>query len=307
VSKRRFGAYAIETSNEGKIFFPGSGITKGEVIAYYERIAEYMLPYLAERPLVVQRFPDGIANEGFYQKQIGEYFPDWITTVQVEVGASGDRQELVVCDRLATLVYLANQACITLHPWLSRRDKLHHPDSLVIDLDPAADDFEPARVASLRVKKLFDALGLPSFPKLTGSRGVHVTVPLDRGEDFDSVREFARTAAELLAARHSDDLTVEQRKEKRRGRLYVDVGRNAYGQTAVAPWSVRPLPGAPVAAPIAWPDLERKRIGPRSYTMRNVFRSLAQRGDPWTAAKRAGRSLRKAREELVRLHEKEVR
>jgi bifunctional non-homologous end joining protein LigD len=298
--KRRYGRRSVETSNEDKLFFPEAGITKGEIIDYYERIADRILPHLKERPLVLQRFPDGVAKPGFYQKQVGDYFPDWITTVRVEVESADGTQELVVCDKQATLVYLANQACIALHPWLSRRDEIDRPDLLVIDLDPPAGHFEAARAAALRVRELLEELDLPSFPKLTGSQGVHVAVPLDRSEDFDAVRALARSAMELLAARHPDALTTEQRKNKRRGRLYLDAGRNAYGQTAVAPWSVRPLPEAPVAVPLAWKDLERRGIGPRDYTVKNVFRRLPQR-DPWADMRRRARSLRRARERLERL------
>jgi bifunctional non-homologous end joining protein LigD len=301
MGRRRYGRRSVETSNEDKVLFPRSGITKGDLIDYYERIADRMLPHLRDRPLVLQRFPDGIRKEGFYQKQVGAYFPPWMPTVRVRVGSAGDREDLAVCDGKATLAYLANQACITLHPWLSRRDRLDRPDLLVIDLDPPGHDFEPARIAALRVRDLLGDLGLACFPKLTGSRGVHVVVPLDRSEGFDAVRAFARAAMALLAARHPRELTTEQRKSKRRGRLYLDTGRNAYAQTAVAPWSVRPLPDAPVAVPLAWRDLERRGIGPRDYTVKSVFRRVAKLSDPWTGLRRRARSLGRARERLERL------
>jgi bifunctional non-homologous end joining protein LigD len=306
VPVRRYGRRSVETSNEDKVLFPEAELTKGGLIDYYERMAEHILPHLEDRALVVQRFPDGIHADGFYQKQVGDYFPDWITTVEVEVGSEGGTQELVVCDRKATLGYLANQACIALHPWLSRRDRLDHPDVLVIDLDPPKDDFEAARRAALRVRDLFEEeLELPCYAKLTGSKGVHVAVPLDRSEDFDAVRAFARAAMELLARRHPDELTTEQRKSKRRGRLYLDAGRNAYAQTAVAPWSLRPLPEAPVAAPVAWRQLERGELGPRDYTAANVFRRIANRDDPWADLRRRRRSLGSARARLERLRERE--
>jgi bifunctional non-homologous end joining protein LigD len=307
VGARRYGRISFETSNEDKVLFGDAGVTKGDLVAYYERVADRILPHLRDRPLVMQRFPDGIGGEGFYQKQVGGYFPDWIETVRVEVRGSGGDQELAVCANQATLAYLANQACVALHPWLSRTDRLDHPDLLVVDLDPVRDDFESARRAALRLRDLLDELGLPGFPKLTGSKGIHVAVPLDRRADFDAVRDFARSAAELLAARHPDDLTVEQRKEKRKGRLYVDVGRNAYGQTAVAPYSVRALPGAPVAIPLAWEELERGGIGPRDYTVKNVFRRLGQRRDPWAGLRRRAHSLEPARRRLERLLEREGR
>ncbi len=295
---RRYGRRAVETAHEDKTFFPDARITKGDLIEYYERVADRLLPYLKDRPLVVQRFPDGIRHEGFYQKQVGGYFPKWITTVRVQVGSRAGWQDLVVCDRKATLIYLVNQGAVTLHPWLSRRDRLDHPDVLVVDLDPPRGDFGAVRTAAFLVRGLLHDLELPAYAKLTGSSGVHVVVPLDRRADFDTVRRFARDAMALLAARHPHELTTEQRKHKRRGRLYLDTGRNAYGQTAVAPWTVRPLPQAPLAVPLAWSDLARADLGPRDYTVRNVWRRVAQREDPWAELRRHARSIAHARERL---------
>lgn len=301
MGKRRYGRHTVETSNESKIFFPDCRLTKGGLIDYYERIADRILPYLKERPLVLQRFPEGIEGEGFYQKQASDYFPDWITRVRVEVGSSNGSQELVVCDKKATLVYLANQACIALHPWPSRTGRLDHPDLLVIDLDPPRRDFEAARRAALQVRDLLDDLGLMSYPKLTGSRGVHIRVPLNRSERFDEVRAFARKAMEVLASLHPDELTTEHRKDKRLGRLYLDVGRNAYGQTAVAPWSVRPLPQAPVARPLTWDALQRLGLGPRGCTVKNGLGRTWQRADPWAGFRRRARALQRARQRLATL------
>jgi bifunctional non-homologous end joining protein LigD len=297
MTTRRFGSRAVELSNQDKVFFPKDGLTKGDLVDYYQRVANHLLPHIENRPLVVQRFPDGIGGDGFYQKQVGDHFPDWIRTVKVELAGSGDTQELAVCDDVSSLVYLANQACVVLHPWLSRADELEHPDSLIVDLDPPrGDDFPAVRHAAREVRALFEELGLPSFLKLTGSKGVHVVVPLDGHADFDTVRSFAREAMALLADRHADALTTEQRRDQRRGRIFLDVGRNAYGQTAVAPYSVRPLPGAPVSAPIDWEELGR--VGPRHLTTQNVFRRLAQRADPWKDLRRRAHSLRGPAETL---------
>lgn len=299
---RRYGRRSVETSNEDKLLFREPGITKGDLIDYYERVAEHLLPHLAERPLTVRRFPDGIDAEGFYQKQASDHLPDWVRTTEVALRGSGGAQQLVVCDCESTLAYLANQACIELHPWLSRDDRPDHPDVLIIDLDPPEDGFDAARDAALRVRDLLEGeLALPCFAKLSGSKGVHVTVPLDRSGDFDGVRALARDAMELLASRHGEALTVEQRKARRRGRVYLDTGRNAYGQTAVAPFSVRALPQAPVAAPIAWRQLERRELGPRDYTLRNLFRRIGRRDDPWQGMRRRAHALGPARERMDRL------
>lgn len=297
MGKRRVGRHVIETSNEDKVLFPDDGITKGDLIDYYEAIAPRLLPWLRDRPLVLQRFPDGIEEEGFYQKQVAEHFPGWISTVRV--GKSGDgTQDLVVCDEKATLVYLANLGCVALHPWLCRKDRLHHPDQLVVDLDPPGDDFVPVRDAARACRELFDALGLPTFVKTTGSKGLHIVVPLDRSADFDTVREFARNAMRVLAARQPDALTTQVRKEKRKGRVFLDVARNAYAQTAVAPYAVRPLPGAPVATPIGWDELGR--VDARSFTIANLLRRLGRREDPWKGLRRHACSIARARRRLAK-------
>ena len=302
MSKRRFGRYTVETSNEDKVFFPDEKITKGDLINYYQEIADKMVPYLKERPLVMKRYPDGIKGESFFQKEIGDYFPDWIERVKVK--KKGGTVTHVQCDNAATLVYLANQACIELHPWLSRSDKLHYPDQLIIDLDPSGDDFSQAVFGARVLKELFDELDLKAFLKTTGSRGLHVLVPLNRRANFDKVREFAQDAAKLLAQRHSDKLTIEARKAKRRGRLLIDTARNAYAQTAVAPYAVRAKPGAPVATPLDWDELANGKLNSQSYNVRNIFRRLGRKTDPWKDLPRLGRSLKEARRRLDAILEK---
>ena len=302
MSKLKFGRYTVETSNEEKLFFPDEEISKGDLIDYYQKIAEKLVPCVKERPLVMKRYPDGINGESFFQKEIGDYFPDWIERVKVK--KKGGTVTHVQCDNAATLVYLANQACIELHPWLSRSDKLHYPDQLIIDLDPSGDDFSQAVFGARVLKELFDELDLKAFLKTTGSRGLHVLVPLNRRANFDKVREFAQDAAKLLAQRHSDKLTIEARKAKRRGRLLIDTARNAYAQTAVAPYAVRAKPGAPVATPLDWDELANGKLNSQSYNVRNIFRRLGRKTDPWKDLPRLGRSLKEARRRLDAILEK---
>ena len=302
MSKLKFGRYTVETSNEEKLFFPDEEISKGDLIDYYQKIAEKLVPCVKERPLVMKRYPDGIKGESFFQKEIGDYFPDWIERVKVK--KKGGTVTHVQCDNAATLVYLANQACIELHPWLSRSDKLHYPDQLIIDLDPSGDDFSQAVFGARVLKELFDELDLKAFLKTTGSRGLHVLVPLNRRANFDKVREFAQDAAKLLAQRHSDKLTIEARKAKRRGRLLIDTARNAYAQTAVAPYAVRAKPGAPVATPLDWDEIGNKKLNSQSYNVRNIFRRLGRKTDPWKDLPRLGRSLKEARRRLDAILEK---
>lgn len=296
---RQYGRRSVETSREGKVLFGRGGLSKGELIDHYERVWERMRPHLEDRPLVMERFPDGIGKGGFYQKQVGEHFPDWIDTVRVPV-RQGGHQRLVVCNRKATLAYLANQACVTPHLWLSRRDRLEHPDQLVIDLDPPGREFGPVREAARQCRELLDELDLFSVLKTTGSRGLHVIIPLRRQQGFDAVRDFARDLARVLEKRHPRTLTTEQRKAKRKGRLYLDVGRNAYGQTAVAPYAVRGLRGAPVAMPLDWSELGRRGLDARSFDVASMARRLEQ-ADPWSGWRRRARSLGDARRRLREL------
>ena len=289
MSTRRFGRYSVETSSEDKVLFPDARITKGQLIDYYEAVADTMLRHLRDRALTLHRFPDGVDADGFYQQQAGDYFPDWIT--RKTLAKEGGEVAHVVCDKAATLVYLANQACITPHCWLSRIDEPDQPDRIVIDLDPADDDFGKVREAARLVADAFDDLGLAVFLQVTGSRGIHVVAPIRRGPGFDDVRKRVREIADRLADEHADRLTVEQRKNKRGKRIYLDTSRLAYGQTMVAPYAARAKPGAPVATPIKREELDDKDLSPRRWTIETVLDRLDAEGDLWDGIGRAARKL----------------
>lgn len=292
------GKCTVELSNEDKIFFPDAGITKGEIIEYYQKIAGTMLPHLQDRPLTLHRFPDGIDGEGFYQHKAGEYFPEWIERIGIEKKEGGTIEQ-VLCNNTATLVYLANQGCLTPHVWLSRVPKLDYPDRLNFDLDPPGEDFEAVRFAAKTLHDFLSGeLDLPVFVMTTGSRGLHVVVPIDGKCDFDRVRDFAQTVAKVLAGRHPERLTAEVRKEKRGGRLYLDTARNAYGQTGVAPYALRSHPEAPVATPLQWEELSQTDVNARRYTFRNIFRRLGKIEDPWKNIARHRHSLKKPQQRL---------
>lgn len=299
----RFGPYTVEVTSRDKVLFPDAGVTKGEMIDYYREVADRMVPYLEERPLVMQRFPDGIDAEGFYQKNAPDHFPDWIETVTVE--KEGGTVDHVVCGNAATLVYLANQGVITPHVWLSRIDRLDHPDRMIFDLDPPDDDFGIVREAARELRDLLDELGLAAWPMTTGGRGLHLIVPLDRSEPFDAVRDFAHRVADRLAERHPERFTTATRKDKRRGRLFLDYLRNAYAQTGVPPYAVRPRPGAPVAVPLGWDEVDDPDLRGNRYTIENVLQRIARKDDPWKGLMRHARSLEKPRQRLERLEEGE--
>jgi len=276
----KVGKHTIHISHADKVLFPDDGITKGDLIDYYARIAAVMLPYLKDRPVTMRRFPEGIHQEGFYQQDISDYYPDWVGRASM-AKREGGRITHVVCNDKASLVYIANQACITPHVWLSRQDKPEQPDMMVFDLDPPDGDFARVRRAAGWLKELLAELEIAPFIKTTGSRGVHVVVPLDRSADFDQVRKLSRGIARVLAERYPEQLTDEQRKNKRKGRVFIDTLRNSYGQTAVAPYAVRARPGAPVATPIDWSQLDDEGFDSQSYNISNIFDRISQRRDPW--------------------------
>jgi len=292
-------SHTIDLSNADKILFPEDGITKGDLIDDYRRMADRILPYLEGRPLMLQRFPDGIAETGFYQKQASDYFPDWITTATVQLKDRDEVRTMVVCNDAATLVYLANQACITLHAWLSRRASLNRPDRMIFDLDPAGDDFAGVREAALQLRKVIEEVGLAPYVMTTGSKGLHVAVPLKPGASFDAVRDFARELATYVADRHADRYTLEPRKEKREQRLFLDYLRNGYGQTAVVPYAVRAKAGAAIATPLDCEELSDSSLRSNRYTLRNIFRRLGQKDDPWADMDRDARGLAAPRKRLT--------
>jgi bifunctional non-homologous end joining protein LigD len=285
----RIEDHDIELTNLDKSMFPESGLTKGDLIDYYRRVAATAIPHYRDRPLSLQRFPDGIGRDGFFQKDRPDHYPEWIDSVSLE--KQGGHVDYVLANNAATLVYLANQACITLHLALARADKPHHPDRLVFDLDPSDDDFVKVQRTAKRLKRSLDDLELVSFVQTTGSRGLHVVVPLDRKAEFDRVRHFARVLADSLAARYPGEITTEQRRAKRGEAVFIDTLRNAYGQTAVAPYSVRALENAPVAMPLRWSEVGESGLHPRKYTMGNVFRRLGRLRDPWADIGRYRQSL----------------
>ncbi|NMT63537.1 non-homologous end-joining DNA ligase [Marinobacter orientalis] len=276
-----YGGYEVELSHTDKPFFPDAGITKGDLLAYHERIADIMIPHIEERPLTLNRFPDGIGEDGFFQQARGDYFPDWLDTLAVDHGGSIGRVQHVLANRQASLVYLVNQGTVTFHSWLSTASHLKAPDQVIFDLDPPGDDFEPVRQAARLVAEGMRQCGLTPFVKTTGSRGLHVVAPLKPEAGFDRVRSLSQELAQALADAYPEQLTTEQRKHKRRGRLYLDIMRNAFGQTAVAPYSVRAKPEAPIATPLEWDELDDQKLGPQRFTLANIFRRMAQREDPW--------------------------
>jgi bifunctional non-homologous end joining protein LigD len=284
----RAGRRDVTITHPGKVLFPADGITKGDLAAYYRDVAGWMIPHVRERPVSMQRFNAGISRDGFFQKNLPRGAPDWLR--RVEVTKRGGRLVHALADDAAALVWLANQNCITPHVWTSRADRLDRPDRMIWDLDPAGDGhdaFGLVRRTALELGALLRELQVEPWAMTTGSRGVHVVVPVRRRYDFQAVHASARAVADELVARRPDDLTTEFYVRKRAGRLFVDVNRNARAATAVPPYAVRPRPGAPVATPLRWEELEDATLRAESFTLRTV---LERPGDPWEQiARSAGR------------------
>ncbi|MCL5036146.1 MAG: non-homologous end-joining DNA ligase [Chloroflexi bacterium] len=272
---------SIPASHLEKVFFPASGITKGDIVEYYYRIAGVMLPYLKDRPLNMLRAPEGMKEEPFFQQDMPKYFPEWIASVVVPKREKGTTRH-VVCNNAESLLYLAGQACITFHIWLCKAGDLEKPDRIIFDLDPPeGGDFPLVRFGAQKLKEFFDEIKVETFVMTTGSSGLHVVIPLTPSADFDETRILSRDIAEMLVNRYPGKLTVETAKENREGKLFLDYLRNSYGHTSVSPYSVRLKENAPVAAPLEWDEIEDPKLTARSYTIENIFRRLSKTPDPW--------------------------
>ncbi|MBR7837168.1 non-homologous end-joining DNA ligase [Actinospica durhamensis] len=282
---------AIKFSHLDKVLFPKDAITKGELIEYYRSVAERMLPHLQDRPLAMARYPNGIDKPSFFQQAAPTHLPSWVK--QVTVSKEDGEISHVLCQDEQTLAFLANQAAVTLHTWLSRVDRPERPDQLLFDLDPPH-EFEEARHAALALRELLTELGLPCVVKTTGGRGLHVGVPIERRYDADELREFARDICAILESREPDRYTSEVRKAKRGDRLFLDVSRNAYAQLVVAPYTVRATPDARVATPLDWSEVEDETLTPSRFTLRSMGGRTAE-SDPWHVMPEPATSLTSAR------------
>ena len=270
---------AVTITHPEKVLFPDDGITKGDLVAYYEAIAPAMLPHIVGRPVTLERYHKGIGEKGIFQKNVVKGVPAWLERVEVPKN-DGVVHHPVVRD-LDGLRWLANQNSITPHVWVSRAPKIMKPDICIFDLDPLDDDEDRLRAAALLLRGLLGELGLQCWVKTSGSKGFHVAVPLDARAEFGTVARFAHAVGEQLVQRDPRNLTREFHKVDRKGRILVDTGRNEYSATFAATYAVRPRPGAPVSAPCAWEELEDGSVGPRTYSLRNMEKRMAKVGDLW--------------------------
>ncbi|MFZ5943723.1 MAG: non-homologous end-joining DNA ligase [Bacillota bacterium] len=265
--------HEINITNLDKVFWPKEKILKGDLIKYYLKISEYVLPHLTNRPFVLKRYPNGIKGDFFYQKQCPNHAPHWIETIQAE-----DKQ-MVVCNNIDTLIWLINLGCIELHHWLSKTSSLDKPDILVFDLDPEPPaDFRDSLKAALIINDLFAKMNIKTFAKTSGSEGLHIYIPVRPVHSFEIIKNTLKIVSNYLVSQHPSLLTVELSKVKRRGRVYLDYLQNGYGRTMAGAYSVRPIAGAMVSTPLSWNEV-KNGVDMMNFTIFNMEDRLLRKGD----------------------------
>ncbi len=275
-----------------KIFWPKEGYSKGDVIEYYDRMAHVILPYLKDRPMVMNRHPNGITKPGFFQKDSSElHLPDFVDTIKIHSVSDGKTVRYIVCNNKETLLYLANLGCIEMNPFASHTKNLHRPDFLILDLDPfyppklqrrrAGNSYNEVVEVAQELREILEAIGIKkSFPKTSGKRGIHIYIPLHAAYSYDAARDFAKLLALVLANRLPRLVSTEHFPARRRGKIHPDYMRNALGQTAAAPYSLRPYPGATVSTPLEWSEV-KKGLNPSQFTIKTIHARLKKKGDLW--------------------------
>lgn len=294
----RYSFTLEQISKKDKLLFPESGITKFDIAEYYDAVAQYMLPFLKDRPITMQRFPAGITAKGFFQKNASDHFPDWIERVKVKKKDGWLTQ--IICNSKEALIYLADQYVITFHITLSRKDAINFPDKLVFDLDPPQGGFELVKKGAIALRSLLENdLAFKTYIMTSGSKGLHLIVPLQQKEEFIEVHEFAMNCANYLAYINPEEFTTEIRKKERKGRLYIDSLRNSYMQTSVAPYSVRATENASVATLLDWSELNTIGLHAQSFTIKNILKRLEKVENPWKDLESNAMSIAGAKKKLA--------
>src|ERR671934_2077043 len=270
----------VKLSSPDRVLFPDDGITKGDLFAYYERVAPVLVPHLRDRPFTMKRYREGIAGDGFFQKQAPKGMPSWIPTrrFRTHPREGGSREvDFPLVNSPEALLWMVQMHCIDMNAWYSRVDKPHRPDFVLFDLDPPDDDFSASVEVALLIREGLGELGLEGWPKTSGAGGMHVLVPIARRSSYDETYEFAERLSRRLEERHPGKLTTEWLKEKRRGVL-VDHRQNGWGKTIASAYSVRPKPGAPVSTPLRWEELD-DRLDYQQFGMEAALERLERDGD----------------------------
>lgn len=270
----------VKLTHPDKVYFPDSGITKADVVDYYQSIASYILPHLKNRPLSLNRFPNGIENPGFYQKNAGESLPDWMDTVEIYSESTEKYIEYAICNSKKALMYLNNLGCIDLNPWNSTTKNLDKPDFMVLDIDPSdKNDFEQVIEVSLKVKELLDELKTEAYCKTSGKTGMHIYLPLNKKYTFDQVKDFAHILMNKIHSQLPKFTTLERNLKKRgKSHIYLDYLQNRSGQTLASVYSLRPTKEASVSIPLRWEEL-KTGLKPRDFNIHNALKRIKSEGD----------------------------
>ena len=284
-----------------KLYWPKEKITKRDLLNYYHAIAPWMLPYLKDRPQSLNRHPNGIEAPAFYQKNVGDKVPGWLTTYEYTSESEDKIIHFLVCKDEASLLYMASQGCIEINPWHSRVQSPDHPDWCVIDLDPDGNSFNEVIETAKLTKQLLDSIKVPAYCKTSGATGMHICIPLGARYTYDQSRMLAQLLVTMVHEQLPSFTSLERAPAKRRGKLYLDYLQNRSIQTIAAPYSVRPRPGATVSAPLHWEEL-KKGLSPKNFTMFNILARIKSEGDPFAPVLKKGINLEKALRSLQSVH-----
>lgn len=289
--------YQFKVSNLDKVFWPDDGYTKADLINYYASIEQYILPHLKNRPTVITRYPDGINGKSFYQKNAPTYLPAWIKTYPWWSSDSNRHIDLILIEHPAALTWLANQACIEMHPWLSNCNTISYPDFIVFDLDPSPESqYKDLVEIALLLQKLLAQLGLASYPKTSGGDGLHIYVPIANLYTYPEVRLFAEKVVSLIVQTFPQTATIQRTVNKRGSKIYIDYLQNVIGKTICSPYSLRPRSGATASAPLSWDEVPYAQ--PQDFTIKTLPRRCHKIGDIFNHVLTDKQSLDKAMREL---------
>jgi bifunctional non-homologous end joining protein LigD len=290
--------HRLQLTNQDKIYWPDEGITKGQLLEYYNAISKYILPHLKGRPQSLKRNPNGITDKGFYHKDAGDSAPAWVNSIELYSESANKHIDYILCNNKATLLYLNNLGCIEINPWNSRVNHLDHPDYLVMDIDPSdKNPFGEVIDTALVIKEILDKAEAPSYCKTSGATGIHIYVPLQAAYDYDQVRSFAEVIAHLTQEQLPHSTTVERSISKRNNRIYLDYLQNKRGQTLSSVYSVRPVPGASVSAALHWKEV-KTGLHPSQFNIHTMPKRLDKVGDLFTGIRKGKLNLRKALKNL---------
>lgn len=294
----KIGKVTLHLTNQQKLYWQKEDITKGELIEYYDEIAPMILPYLKDRPESMRRHPNGINGPDFFQKDVDtSKIPAWLKTKRIYSESNKDYIDYLICNDKATLLYMANLGCIEMNPWNSRITKPDNPDWIVIDLDPENIDFKEVVKTALEVRKVFSELDIECYPKTSGSRGIHIFVPLGAKYTYEIARTFAQLIAQRIHDRLPDITSIVRSPSKRQKKVYLDYLQNSKGQTLAAAYSVRPKPDAKVSTPLEWKEVNTK-LDPSAFTIKTIFKRLDKKGDIWKPVLGKGANIEKALKKL---------